>query len=587
MNSNLFHWPVFLALTASLSMGLVHSTQAGTCTVDWNNVHQRIDGFGACSAYAPTMTSAQAATFFGTNSGQMGLSLWRIKINEDNSWSTETANAAYAHQYGAKVLGSPWLAPSAWMSSGSLLPSHYADYANWLSNAAVSINLDYVSIQNEPDFGAQGGWMSWSSTQIFNFMKTNAPAIGRPVVMPESYHFSDAYSDPVINDPVAVSNFAILGGHLYGGGNYVHTNALAHGKPVWMTEHFNQAGNTNTLWATTNILCAVNFAWEIGQCMTNQMSAYIWWRAYHSPYAYDDLIIGTTPATPDVTGYAVAQYARFIRPGYYRIDASATAGSASITAFTDTNSGNFTIVAVNTNATTSISQTFNLNNSPGTVTSVTPWITSATMSLSNQTPVTVSGSSFGYTIPAQSVVTFVGQASPATPVPPTLLSVADQIMNAGQTLLVTNTATDPNVPPQMLSFSLLNNPSGATLTPLNTTNAQFSWRAPVSSAGTTNLVTVAVTNTTTLLSDTNSFKVIVNPLSSQPTVGSIATTNGQVTLVLNGPQGPDYTVLTTTNLIAPIDWQVLMTTNSPVTPVTLTLPLTADPMRFYRIQIGP
>ena len=414
------------------------------CTVNWTNVHQQIDGFGACSAFASTMTSAQAATFFGTNNGQMGLSLWRVRIDETGAWSTETTNAAYAHQYGAKVLGSPWLAPSAWMTNGSLLPSHYVDWANWLSNAAVSINLDYVSIQNEPDFGAQGGWMSWSSPQIFNFMKTNAPAIGRPVVMPESYHFDDAYSDPVINDPVAVNNFAILGGHIYGGGNYVHTNALAHGKPVWMTEHFNQAGNTNTLWATTNILCAVNFAWEIGQCMTNQMSAYIWWRTIHSPYAYDDLIVG---ATPDVTGYAVAQYARFIRPGYVRIDVSTSSSNLFVTAFKATNSGSFAVVAVNTNVGTSISQTFNLTSFPA-VSSVTPWITSATMSLSNQPPVAVGGSSFNYTLPAQSVVTFVGQGYAA----PTSITIS-------------NVSYDPSGPAFVLTW---NSTPGATYSVLRT-----------------------------------------------------------------------------------------------------------------------
>jgi hypothetical protein len=42
---------------------------------------------------------------------------------------------------------------------------------------------------------------------------------------------------------------------------------------------------------------------------------------------------------------------------------------------------------------------------------VTPWITSATLSLSNQTPVTVNNASFTYTLPALSVVTFVGQAA--------------------------------------------------------------------------------------------------------------------------------------------------------------------------------
>ena len=90
-----------------------------------------------------------------------------------------------------------------------------------------------------------------------------------------------------------------------------------------------------------------------------------------------------------------------------------TAGSAFISAFNDTNSGLFAIVAVNTNGSTAISQTFNLNNFP-IVTSVTPWITSATLSLSNQSPVAVSGSSFSYTLPALSVVTFVGQAVSAT-----------------------------------------------------------------------------------------------------------------------------------------------------------------------------
>jgi hypothetical protein len=184
------------------------------------------------------------------------------------------------------------------------------------------------------------------------------------------------------------------------------------------------------------------------------------------------------------------------------------------------------------------------------------------------------------------VVTFVGRVIPLSSIPPTLTPVADQTMDAGQTILVTNTATDPNVPPQTLTFNLLTGPAGATLTPLDATDAQLSWRAPVSAAGTTNPVTVTVTDNGTLLSATNSYNVIVNSLSSQPTVGSIAASGGQVTLVVNGPQGPDYTLLSATNLTAP-NWQVVLTTNSPVTPVTLVDTNSADPARFYLIQIGP
>jgi hypothetical protein len=87
-----------------------------------------------------------------------------------------------------------------------------------------------------------------------------------------------------------------------------------------------------------------------------------------------------------------------------------------ISAYNDTNSGSFVIVAVNPNV-TSIGQTFNLNAFPGLVSSVTPWITSGTMTLSNQTSVGVSGSMFSYTLPAMSVVTFVGQVSQAQAIP--------------------------------------------------------------------------------------------------------------------------------------------------------------------------
>ncbi|MGD0206551.1 MAG: hypothetical protein ABSC89_02945 [Verrucomicrobiota bacterium] len=55
-----------------------------------------------------------------------------------------------------------------------------------------------------------------------------------------------------------------------------------------------------------------------------------------------------------------------------------------------------------------------------------------------------------------------------------------------------------------------------------------------------------------------------------------------------GTVGPDYTVLVSTNLTS---WQVLFTSNSPVTPVTLMDTYFSDPfsapVRFYRIQFNP
>ena len=39
----------------------------GVSTVDWNNVHQQIDGFGASSAYNGSWTASQADILFSTN----------------------------------------------------------------------------------------------------------------------------------------------------------------------------------------------------------------------------------------------------------------------------------------------------------------------------------------------------------------------------------------------------------------------------------------------------------------------------------------------------------------------------------------
>jgi hypothetical protein len=380
-----------------------------------------------------------------------------------------------------------------------------------------------------------------------------------------------------MTDSNVAAEVGIIACHNYDGANGpVNLAKNSYGKALWETEVAQLSGEANDI---TN---GVYYAKRIFLFMTvAQANAWSYWWVVPSS---SETGLMTRNVSPTKRMFAVGNYSRFVRPGYYRIDVTNTTSSTLISAYNDTNSGNFAIVAVNPTS-TGVTQLFNLTNFPA-VSSVTPWITSGSLSLASQPPVLVANSSFSYLLPAFSVVTFAGRDNAKTP--PYLTVVSNQIMDAGQTLLVTNMATDPNVPPQSLTFNLLNGPVDATLTPLDTTNAQFSWRAPVSQAGTTNLGSVAVTDTGTLLSGTNSYNVIVYPLSSQPTLASISTSGGQVTLVLNGPQGPDYTVLTSTNIADPLStWQVLLTTNSPVTPVTLMLPATDDKVRFYSIQIGP
>jgi hypothetical protein len=228
-----------------------------------------------------------------------------------------------------------------------------------------------------------------------------------------------------------------------------------------------------------------------------------------------------------------------------------------------------------------LTPTFNFRNFP-TVAWVVPWMTSPDVSLAIQPAVMVTNAAFAYTLPALSVVTFVGQ----TNFPPALAAVPNQTINAGNVLTVTNTASDPDLPAQSLSFALLAAPANAALSLASPTNALVTWRPSVSQANTTNLFSVKVSdNGSPGLSATNHFSVIVNPLGSLPMVNSITPAAGnRFDLTVTGPSGPDYSLLTSTNLFS---WQWVLTSNSPALPLVLTTTNNNESSRFYRIEIGP
>jgi hypothetical protein len=374
-------------------------------------------------------------------------------------------------------------------------------------------------------------------------------------------------------DPNVAAEVGIIADHNYDGANGPATlTKNSYGKALWETEVSQLNGESS------DIANGIYYAQRIFLFMTvAQANAWHYW--WLVPYGSNTGLMDTNAASTKRL-FTVGNYSRFVRPGYYRIGVSNNAFT-SISAYKDTNSGSFAIVAINSSFTT-VTQIFNLANFPA-VGSVTPWITSSNLSLANQSAVSVANASFTYALPALSVVTFVGQQQTNTP--PTLAPVANQTINAGVTLMITNAATDTDQPPQTLTFSLLNAPNNATLTPLNNTNAVFTWRPLVSQANTTNTITLKVAdNGTPNLSATNSFTVKVNPL-AQPAVSSISVSGGQVSLVATGAVGPDYTLWASTNLTS---WQVLFTSNSPVTPVTLVdTNFNAYPVRFYRIQLGP
>ncbi|HXU76074.1 MAG TPA: carbohydrate binding domain-containing protein [Methylomirabilota bacterium] len=602
---------------------VTNSSITGVSAVDWDSLHQRIDGFGASSAWNGSWTVAQADLLFSTNNNityqsstynGVGLSLLRNHIAFANTTSAsdtpttvETGIMQMAQARGARVWSAPWTPAAGFKSLNDIYDTNSATagginggsylgsgnnatnqaYASQLANYVArmknnyGVNLYALSLQNEPDANVTSyEACQWTGAQFHDFI-TNlyaalaAQGVGSTKIMlAESQNWTDPrnLAGPTLSDPSVLAQVGIIANHDYVANNSVGDQSVpaaiaTGGKAMWETEVALLSGSDSS------IANGVYWARRIHQYLTQaQANAYHYWWLVASDNG--GLIVNSAPAK---RLFAFGQYSRFVRPNFYRVNATSSQPSTLISAYKATNSTAFALVVVNTNAATEVIQTFNLTNF--TSSSVTPWITSASLSLAPQAPVNVTNFSFTYDVPAMSIVTFVGQAN----TPPKIGPVANQTVNPGATLLVTNTASDSDLPPQALTFAAANMvPANATI---NASNGVFSWRPLVSQAGTTNLIQIKVIDSgQPNLSATNSFNVMVNPV-SQPVLSSIAVSGGQINLLVNGPSGPDYTLLTSTNLVA---WQPTLTLTSPVPPLVLVdtnFPIGIA--RFYRIQLGP
>jgi glucuronoarabinoxylan endo-1,4-beta-xylanase len=581
----------------------------GQSIINWQEVHQRIDGFGASSAWRSQWTSTQADMLFSTNSGTgrakdgttfpftgIGLSLLRTRVAPGGT-TVEQTIMQLAQARGARVWSAPWSpAPAAQFKSngsvngGSFIgnAANYQAYANQLAGYVVNMKNQYgvtlyaLSVQNEPDANVTTyESCNWTAQQIHDFIPYLSSALvasnvgATRIMLPESQNWTDPQGLRLttMNDPAVASLVGIIANH-----NYVPDNATgdqtppaaltSYGKALWQTEVAKLSGSDSS------IDDGLYWARRVHLFLTAaEANAWHYWWLYG--YGVSNGGLCDTNEVPARRMYTLGHFSRFVRPGFFRIGGTNT-GTTWVSAYRSLTNDYFAIVAINS-ATNAVTQTFCLTNFIAD--SVTPWITSASLSLASQAAVQVTNGSFSYLVPSKSVVTFAGQAVPSNS-PPHLAPISDRTINAGLSLLITNTATDSDLA-QTLTFSLLSAPTNATL---DATNGIFSWRPLVSQANTINSITVKVTdNGAPVLNATNHFNVIVAPLIT-PTLSSITSTGGQVILSATGALGPEYTLLTSSNLTT---WLVLTTTNPAVMPLTLVDTNSGEAARFYRLQLGP
>ncbi|MGA9407723.1 MAG: T9SS type A sorting domain-containing protein [Bacteroidota bacterium] len=385
-------------------------------TVYLDSTEQIIRGFGGANTliFRPDMTPAEVQTAFGNGIGQIGMTIMRLSIPPDSTQYSPNATSALAAQnLGAIIIATPWT-PPAWMKSnnsesgGILLPANYAAYAAHLkafadTMAAYGVSLYGISVQNEPD--ATVGYQScgWSATQFLNFMKYNAPSVGVPVFMPESESFIHQLSDSTLNDSVAASHVAFIGGHIYGATPSTYPLAFSKGKEQWMTEYLINSGSSTLTSLDTGWTGAIQTAKSINDCMSANMSTYVWWYIvrYYGPI--DDGTDGGVTGSVTKKGYVMSQYAKFVRPGFYRVYATLSSGpNAYVTAYKE---GTKVVIVVVNMGSSSLNMTFSLLN--GAVSTLTPYVTSGSKNCTEGNIISVSGGNFTTTVDASSVTTFV------------------------------------------------------------------------------------------------------------------------------------------------------------------------------------
>jgi hypothetical protein len=175
-----------------------------------------------------------------------------------------------------------------------------------------------------------------------------------------------------------------------------------------------------------------------------------------------------------------------------------------------------------------------------------------------------------------SVTTSNGPASYSAP---SLAAVPNQMVEAGTVLSITNSASQANVPPLPLVFSLdPGAPAGAAIDP---TTGIFTWTPPVASPQSTNQIMVRVTasNTTPVLTAAQSFSIIV--VSRLLTLSIEA--NGDPTLAWNAIPGRTYQAAYK-NALTDSSWQPLgsaIVAAGPVLSITDSSP--HPPRRFYQV----
>ena len=460
----LFPKMVIAAVTIFMLLLPVSQIFSQTVTINWDQVRQEIDGFGASAAFRqaddlkafPVAERTKILDLLFSQTSGIGLSIvrnmvgdgsmsewgnsidgpvdtiepqrgtWNYNAVDEQIWFMQEATTRGCTRFMSTVWSPPrWMKTNnSCINGGSVNTSSYSDFADYLANYTTEylknrngITLYAISVANEPNLSTGYSSCQWSADQFRNFVKNNLgpkfrnSGITTKIMVGEQSDWTESPAVTLLNDSQGVQYLDIVAAHNYNNSSYnAFTTSKSKNKKVWETEVSNLGDNDSSM------TDGMKWAKQIHDFMINaEGNAWLYWWAICykvNPAKGEGLInINTSNKTwyTNKRLYTMGNYSRFIRPGWYRISTSTSnINGIRISAYKDSTTGAFAVVAINESGS---SQNLQFSFSGNTVDTVTPYVTSASSDLAKQADITASAGVFRATLAGYSVTTFAGGAS--------------------------------------------------------------------------------------------------------------------------------------------------------------------------------
>jgi glucuronoarabinoxylan endo-1,4-beta-xylanase len=245
-----------------------------------------------------------------------------------------------------------------------------------------------VSVQNEPDYTASYDSMLVSDSEFADFVNVLGPKLAalspRPRLIVGDYsNWNLLWSmvGGIEANPSALSRVDVYAAHQYWGVSAYHPGRP---RPLWQTEMSSFDA------FDPGIGNGVTVAKWIHSAITDgNVTAWHYWWLYNPYNPTNEGLVGYPGDrnAPTKRLYTLGNFSRFVRPGWQRIDVGNGFGAnLFVSAYRNAPTGDFAIVVVNDSG----------GNLPLTTAlaglqtaTVTPWVTSATLDLQAQAPVSV------------------------------------------------------------------------------------------------------------------------------------------------------------------------------------------------------